>query len=101
MTMEVTTETKQSEATETLIKSGEHASESEPVTVPTAETSDGLLSSGLTPVAASPSPAPQSASSPSTQTHMSACEPEARDTGTLIHLVYEQNETPSSLSFIL
>ncbi|XP_010752501.2 zinc finger protein 638-like isoform X1 [Larimichthys crocea] len=77
VTMEVTTETKQSEAAETL-KSDENTSESEPVTVLTAETSDSLVSSDLTPAAASPSPAPQSASSPSTQTH----EPESPDTET-------------------
>ncbi|TKS69402.1 Zinc finger protein 638 [Collichthys lucidus] len=75
-TMEVTTETKQSEAAETL--KSENTSVSEPVTLLTAETSDSLVSSDSTPAAASPSPAPQSASSPSTQTH----EPESPDTET-------------------
>ncbi|KAG8014972.1 RNA-binding protein 20 [Nibea albiflora] len=71
-------ETKQSEATENPIKSDEHTSESEPVTVPTAGTSDSLVSSDLPPASASPSPAPQSASPPSTQSH----EPEVPGTAT-------------------
>lgn len=78
--MEATTETTMSDATATLVKSDEHVSESEAVTVPTAETSDGQKSSHLTPgpvltAAASPSPASQSDSSP--QTHVPICQPAA------------------------
>lgn len=85
--MEVTTETTMSDATATLVKSDEHGSESEAMTVPTAETeaetSDGQMSSHLTPSlvltsAASPSPASQSDSSP--QTHVPVCQPEAPET---------------------
>ncbi len=81
--MEVTTETTMSDATATLVKSDEPISESEAVTVATAETSDGQMSSHLTPslaltTAASPSPASQSDSSP--QTHVPICQPEAPET---------------------
>lgn len=87
--MEVTTETRLSDTTATLVKSDEHGSESEPVTVPTAETSDGLLSSDLTPgptltEAASPARPPQSDSS-SSQTHVTACQADTPETGTTSH----------------
>ncbi|XP_044044998.1 zinc finger protein 638-like isoform X3 [Siniperca chuatsi] len=77
--MEVTTETSVSD---------EHLSESEPVTVLTAETSGGLVSSDLTPglvltAAASPAPASQSDSSPG-QTHLPICQPEAPETETTL-----------------
>lgn len=85
--MEVTTETGTSDAKVDLVKSDKHVPESEPVTVPTAETSDGLVSSDLTPdqiptcSAASPTPAPQPDASPS-QTHAPTCQPEAPETET-------------------
>ena len=85
--MEVTTETATPDAKADLVKSDEHVSESEPATVPTAETSDGLASSDRTAdqiptcSAASPTPAPQPDSSPS-QTHVPTCQPEAPETGT-------------------
>lgn len=78
--MEVTTETTMSGADEPEPESGG-------VTVPTAETSDELVSSDLTPslmvtTAASPAPASQSDSG---QTHVPTCQPEAPETGTASH----------------
>lgn len=78
--MEVTTETTMSDADEPEPESGG-------VTVPTAETSDELVSSDLTPslmvtTAASPASASQSDSG---QTHVPTCQPEAPETGTTSH----------------
>ncbi|XP_074484176.1 uncharacterized protein LOC141763615 isoform X1 [Sebastes fasciatus] len=75
--IEVTAETTMSDAPATLVKPDEHASESEPVTEPTAETSHGSVSSDLTPIAA----ASQEESSPG-QTLVPTCQPEAPETET-------------------
>ncbi|KAM6941936.1 uncharacterized protein PEZ65_003905 isoform 4-T4 [Lycodopsis pacificus] len=69
--MEVPTETTVSDAPATLVKCDEHVSESEPVTVSTAETSDVLESSDVTLVAAA-SPATSQADSSPGQTHAEA-----------------------------
>ncbi|KAM9363183.1 uncharacterized protein ABDE67_013971 isoform 2-T2 [Symphorus nematophorus] len=85
--MEVTTETGTSDATADLVKRDEQVSDSEPATVPTAETSDGFVSSDLTPdliptcAAASPAAAPQHDSPPS-QTHVPTHQTEAPETET-------------------
>lgn len=63
--MEVTTETLMSNPDKPVSESGG-------VTVPTAETSNGLVESDLTPAS----------QSDSSQTHVSACQPEAPETGT-------------------
>ncbi|XP_068582772.1 zinc finger protein 638-like isoform X1 [Cebidichthys violaceus] len=75
----VPTETTVSDTPATLVKCDEHVSESEPVTVSTAETSDVLESSDLTLVAAA-SPATSQADSSPSQTHASTCRPEAPKT---------------------
>ncbi|XP_070832763.1 zinc finger protein 638-like isoform X2 [Chaetodon trifascialis] len=82
--MEVTTETRMSDTTATLPKPDEQGSESEPVTVPTAEASDGLVSSDMTPgliltEAASPAQASQPDSS-SSQTHVTAGQADTPET---------------------
>ncbi|XP_031723012.1 zinc finger protein 638-like isoform X2 [Anarrhichthys ocellatus] len=74
--MEVPTEITVSDAPATLVKCDEHVSESEPVTVSTAETSDVLESSDVTLVDAA-SPATSQADSSPGQTHAPTCGPEA------------------------
>lgn len=88
--MEVTADTRMSDATATLLKSDENASaESELASAPPAETSDGSVSSDVPPglvltAAASPSLASPSDSSLS-QTHVPTCQPEPPETGTTSH----------------
>uniref|UniRef100_UPI0037E98A03 zinc finger protein 638-like n=1 Tax=Semicossyphus pulcher TaxID=241346 RepID=UPI0037E98A03 len=84
----VTTETGTSDVAATPVKSEEHESESEPVTVSAAETSDGVASSELAPgpvlsTSASPPPDPQCDSSHS-QTDVPTCQPEAPETETTL-----------------
>ncbi|XP_042340617.1 zinc finger protein 638-like [Plectropomus leopardus] len=78
--MEDTTETL-SDATATMVKSDEHVSESEPVTMPTVDTSDDIESSDsiLGPFIVSVESLSQPDASHS-QTHEPACEPQASET---------------------
>ncbi|GAA6228710.1 zinc finger protein 638-like [Lates japonicus] len=86
--IQVAAETRSLDATVIPVKSDEHVSESKPGSVPTAESSDSLALSVLTPslvltAAASPLPPSQADSSPS-QTHELTRQPEAPQTETTL-----------------